>query len=95
MDASTWTKDELYDHAQRLDVERRSQMTKDELVEAVRAAEAVRLRQVPTWDLRARVKRLYVRRRLRTSMPKDELVALLLEASGLGRPCRVRVPMIG
>jgi hypothetical protein len=86
MAAENWTKDELYDYAQRLDVDGRSQMTKEELCEAVRAAEAARLRRIPTWDLRARVKRLYVRRRLQPTIRKDELVALLLDASGLGAP---------
>ena len=31
-----WTKDELYDRAQELDVEGRSTMTKDELIDALR-----------------------------------------------------------
>jgi hypothetical protein len=31
-----WTKDELYDRAQELDIEGRSEMTKDELIEALR-----------------------------------------------------------
>ena len=31
-----WTKDELYDRAQELDVEGRSDMTKDELIDALR-----------------------------------------------------------
>lgn len=31
-----WTKDELYERAQELDVEGRSEMTKDELIEALR-----------------------------------------------------------
>ena len=31
-----WTKDELYDRAQELDIEGRSDMTKDELIEALR-----------------------------------------------------------
>ncbi|GHC55297.1 DUF7218 family protein [Roseibacillus persicicus] len=33
-----WTKDELYDRAQELDIENRSQMTKDELIEALRSS---------------------------------------------------------
>ncbi|MEO0743016.1 MAG: hypothetical protein AAF089_15635 [Bacteroidota bacterium] len=93
-DPAFWTKDELYDFAQRLDVEGRSTMTKDELQVAVRRAEAKRLHTVPTWDLRARVKRLYVRRRLRPSMPKDRLVAMLLEASGLGAPRQPTVRLV-
>lgn len=32
-----WTKDELYDRAQELDIEGRSDMTKAELIEALRA----------------------------------------------------------
>lgn len=32
-----WTKDELYDRAQELDVEGRSEMSKDELIEALRS----------------------------------------------------------
>lgn len=32
-----WTKDELYERAQELDVEGRSDMTKDELIEALRS----------------------------------------------------------
>jgi len=31
-----WTKDELYDRAQELDIEGRSDMTKDELIKALR-----------------------------------------------------------
>lgn len=31
-----WTKDELYDRAQELDIDGRSDMTKDELIEALR-----------------------------------------------------------
>ncbi|MFQ6551663.1 Rho termination factor N-terminal domain-containing protein [Aestuariibius insulae] len=31
-----WTKDELYDRAQELDIEGRSDMSKDELIEALR-----------------------------------------------------------
>lgn len=31
-----WTKDELYDRAQELDIEGRSDMTKDELIDALR-----------------------------------------------------------
>lgn len=31
-----WTKDELYDRAQQLDIEGRSNMTKDELIAALR-----------------------------------------------------------
>ena len=31
-----WTKDELYDRAQELEIEGRSDMTKDELIEALR-----------------------------------------------------------
>ena len=93
-DLSFWTKEELYDFAQRLDVEGRSTMTKDELQVAVRRAEAKRLHTVPTWDLRARVKRIYVRRRLRPSMPKDRLVAMLLEASGLGAPRQPTVRLV-
>ncbi len=31
-----WTKDELYERAQELDIEGRSEMTKDELIEALR-----------------------------------------------------------
>ena len=33
-----WTKDDLYDRAQELDIEGRSDMTKDELIEALRSA---------------------------------------------------------
>ncbi len=32
-----WTKDELYDRAQELEIEGRSDMTKDELIEALRS----------------------------------------------------------
>lgn len=32
-----WTKDELYERAQELDIEGRSDMTKDELIEALRS----------------------------------------------------------
>ena len=32
-----WTRDELYDRAQELDVDGRSDMTKDELIEALRS----------------------------------------------------------
>jgi len=32
-----WTKEELYDRAQELDIDGRSDMTKDELIEALRA----------------------------------------------------------
>jgi hypothetical protein len=32
-----WTRDELYERAQELDVEGRSEMTKDELIHALRA----------------------------------------------------------
>lgn len=32
-----WTKDELYERAQELDIDGRSDMTKDELIEALRA----------------------------------------------------------
>ena len=32
-----WTKDELYDRAQELDVDGRSEMSKDELIEALRS----------------------------------------------------------
>ena len=32
-----WTKDELYERAQELDIEGRSDMSKDELIEALRA----------------------------------------------------------
>ena len=32
-----WTKEELYDRAQELDIEGRSDMTKDELIEALRS----------------------------------------------------------
>lgn len=31
-----WTKDELYDRAQELDIDGRSEMTKDELIDALR-----------------------------------------------------------
>lgn len=31
-----WTKDELYDRAQELEIDGRSEMTKDELIEALR-----------------------------------------------------------
>ena len=33
-----WTRDDLYDRAQELDVDGRSDMTKDELIEALRSA---------------------------------------------------------
>ncbi len=33
-----WTKDELYERAQELDIDDRSEMTKDELIEALRAS---------------------------------------------------------
>ena len=32
-----WTRDELYDRAQELDIDGRSDMTKDELIEALRS----------------------------------------------------------
>ncbi|NNE95713.1 MAG: Rho termination factor [Acidimicrobiales bacterium] len=32
-----WTKDELYNRAQELDIDGRSEMTKDELIEALRS----------------------------------------------------------
>ena len=32
-----WTKDELYDRAQELDIDGRSDMTKDQLIEALRS----------------------------------------------------------
>lgn len=38
-DLSTWTKEELYERAQQLDIEGRSQMNKEELLEAVSEAE--------------------------------------------------------
>ena len=37
-DLSSWTKEELYEEAQKRDLEGRSTMTKDELVEALQAA---------------------------------------------------------
>lgn len=72
------TTEELYSKAQDLSIEGRSQMKKDELIEAICQAQAQQLQKQTTDDLYAKAQALEISGR--SQMNKDELIEALVAA---------------
>lgn len=75
------TVDELYQQAQDLDIQGRSDMNKDELVEAVAAAQTEQMQEQSLEELYQQAQDLDIQGR--SNMNKDELIEALLSAGAL------------